>query len=230
MATKKEIPTNSGSGKAVEEYFDGIFYELNKVNLNDVKEKKNNLDYISWAWAWAELHKRYPEATSKVYENKDGWNYHTDGRTCWVKVGVTVEGVEHIEMLPVMDARNHSIPLNQVTSFDVNKSIQRAVTKAIARHGLGLYVYAGEDLPDEADDQLRAETNEAVAKSQKVVDADLLPGGKRYQNAVIQHATGVTAGGRAIRDIWIANAKATPEQVKQFDADVFNYKIQNNLQ
>lgn len=227
MAAKKNTPEGSGSG----ETFNGIFAELNRVNLNEVKEKKNNLDYISWAWAWAELHKRHPEATSRVYKNKDGWNYHTDGRTCWVEVGVTVEGIEHTEMLPVMDARNHSIPLNQVTSFDVNKSIQRAITKAIARHGLGLYVYAGEDLPDEADDQLRAETNEAIAKSQKqTVNAAMLPGGERYQNAVIQHATGVTAGGRTIRDIWIASAKATPEQIKQFDTDVFNYKISNNLQ
>jgi hypothetical protein len=83
-----------------------------------------------------------------VYENKDGWNYHTDGRTCWVKTGVTVDGKEYVEMLPVMDFKNRSIPADAVTSFDVNKAIQRSLTKAVARHGLGLYIYAGEDLPE----------------------------------------------------------------------------------
>ena len=75
-------------------------------------------------------------------------NYFTDGRTCWVKVGVTIDGLEHVEMLPVMNFKNQSIPLDKVTSCDANKAIQRAITKAIGRHGLGLYVYAGEDLPE----------------------------------------------------------------------------------
>lgn len=73
--------------------------------------------------------------------------------TCYVKVGVTIEGLEYIEMLPVMDYRNKSIAFDKVTSCDVNKTIQRAITKAIARHGLGLYVYAGEDYPDTAPTQ-----------------------------------------------------------------------------
>ena len=70
-------------------------------------------------------------------------------RQDWVKTGVTIKGLEHIEYLPVMDYRNKSIPLDSVTSFDVNKAIQRSLTKACARHGLGLYIYAGEDLPEE---------------------------------------------------------------------------------
>ncbi len=90
----------------------------------------------------------FPTATYTIYENSEGWNYHTDGRTCWVKTGVTIEGVEHIEELPVMDYKNKSIALDNVTSYDVNKAIQRSLTKACARHGLGLYIYAGEDLPE----------------------------------------------------------------------------------
>lgn len=125
------------------------FDVLNSVNVNGHTEKKNGLTYLSWAWAWGELLKRYPDATYTVYENKDGLFYHTDGKTCWVKTGVTVEGVEYIEFLPVMDYRNNSIPADKVTSFDVNKAIQRSLTKAVARHGLGLYIYAGEDLPEE---------------------------------------------------------------------------------
>lgn len=128
---------------------DNYFSELNAVNVNGKTEKKGKLTYLSWAWAWGEVKKRYPEAAYTIYENEHGWNYHTDGRTCWVKTGVTVQGIEHIEYLPVMDYNNHSLPLEQVTSFDVNKTIQRSLTKALARHGLGLYIYAGEDLPEE---------------------------------------------------------------------------------
>jgi len=127
------------------------FSELNAIDVSKHTEKKNGLTYLSWAWAWAELKKRHPDAYYTVYENADGWNYFTDNQTCWVKTGVTVNGIEHIEYLPVMDYKNKSIPLGSVTSFDVNKSIQRSLTKAVARHGLGLYIYAGEDLPDETD-------------------------------------------------------------------------------
>lgn len=125
------------------------FTELNNINVNDKTEKKNGLTYLSWAYAWGEIKKRHPDATYTVYEREDGCIYWTDGRTCWVKTGVTVNGLEHIEYLPVMDTRNKSIPLENVTSFEVNKAIQRSLTKAYARHGLGLYIYAGEDLPEE---------------------------------------------------------------------------------
>lgn len=128
---------------------DNYFNDLYAVNVNGHTEKKNHLTYLSWAWAWGEIKKRHPDATYTVYENADGWNYHTDGRTCWVKTGVTVNGIEHIEYLPVMDYKNKSISTENVTSFDVNKAIQRSLTKACARHGLGLYIYAGEDLPEE---------------------------------------------------------------------------------
>ena len=129
------------------------FTALANINVNDKTEKKNNLTYLSWAWAWGEIKKQHPDATYTIYENKDGWNYHTDGRTCWVKTGMMVQGIEHIEYLPVMDHRNASISADKVTSFDVNKAIQRSLTKAAARHGLGLYIYAGEDLPDDGEEK-----------------------------------------------------------------------------
>ena len=142
------------------------FETLNKVNVNKMTEQKNGLTYLSWALAWQELKKHYPLSFYTVYESASGMNYHTDGRTCWVKTGVTVVDkdmeLEHIEYLPVMDYRNKSIPVDMVTSFDVNKAIQRSLTKAIARHGLGLYIYAGEDLPNEKDDERRNETNERI--------------------------------------------------------------------
>ncbi len=139
-----------------------VFDTLNGINVNNHTESKNGLTYLSWAWAWGELKKKYPQSFYTVYENADGWNYFTDGRTCWVKTGVTVvdgDGtqLEHIEYLPVMDFKNKSIPADKVTSFDVNKAIQRSLTKAVARHGLGLYIYAGEDLP-EAEAPAKAQT------------------------------------------------------------------------
>lgn len=127
---------------------ENYFVTLNNINVNDKAEKKNGLTYLSWAWAWAEVKKLFPSATYTIYEAANGCFYHTDGRTCWVKTGVTIDGLEHIEYLPVMDYRNASITLDKVTSFDVNKAIQRSLTKAVARHGLGLYIYAGEDLPE----------------------------------------------------------------------------------
>lgn len=125
-----------------------VFEALSAVNVNGHTEKKNGLTYLSWAWAWAEVKKAYPDAQYKIYETQEGCIYWTDGRTCWVKTGVTINGLEHIEYLPVMDFRNASIPAEKVTSTDVNKAIQRSLTKACARHGLGLYIYAGEDLPE----------------------------------------------------------------------------------
>jgi hypothetical protein len=125
-----------------------VFEILNKIDVGEKIEKKGNLSYLSWAFAWSELKKLYPKANYTVYENANGMNYHNDGRTAWVKVGVTVEEMEHIEYLPIMDFKNKSITLDKVTSMDVNKAIQRALTKAISRHGLGLYIYAGEDLPE----------------------------------------------------------------------------------
>lgn len=155
--------TDKTTGMQLPNYFE----ELNKINVNDKVEKKNGLSYLSWPYAWGELKKKYPEATFTIYENAQGWNYHTDGRTCWVKTGVTVLGIEHIEELPIMDFKNKSIPLNQVTSYEVNKTIQRSLTKAVARHGLGLYIYAGEDLPDATEDMPeppKAQPKKAPAK------------------------------------------------------------------
>jgi len=130
-----------------------VFKTLSKINVGDKIEKKGNLNYLSWAFAWQVLKENYPNSNYIVYENKDGLNYHHDTKTAWAKVGVIVEGIEHIEYLPIMDFKNKSIPLTAVTSMDVNKTIQRALTKAISRHGLGLYIYAGEDLPIETKDE-----------------------------------------------------------------------------
>ena len=142
-----------------------VFETLNAIDVNEFTEKKNGLTYLSWAFAWQAVKDKYPDASYTIYENSDGWNYFTDGHTCWVKTGVTINGLEHIEYLPIMDYRNQSISAEKVTSFDVNKSIQRSLTKACARHGLGLYVYAGEDLPLTGSEAKELEKQQPAAQS-----------------------------------------------------------------
>ena len=136
---------------------DSVFGVLSAIDCTEHIEKKESgrdrngnpikLSYLSWAWAWHICKEHYPDAFYTIYETPEGRPYFDDGRTCWVKTGVTIMGQEHIEYLPVMDYRNLSIPVDKVTSMDMNKAIQRSLTKALARHGLGLYIYAGEDLP-----------------------------------------------------------------------------------
>lgn len=147
-----------------------VFNILNAINVNDKIEKKNGLSYLSWAWAWGEIKKHFPNAIYTIYERETEYgpvNYFTDGNTCWVKTGVTIEGLEHIEELPVMDYKNKSIKLKDLTSFDVNKTIQRSLTKACARHGLGLYIYAGEDLPEEDKERVQKEIENKRAEMEK---------------------------------------------------------------
>jgi hypothetical protein len=91
-----------------------VFSVLNAIDCNEHTEKKGSLTYLSWAWAWQIVKAHYPNATYTIYENPDGWNYFTDGKTCWVKTGVTIGGLEHIEYLPIMDARNQSIPPQKI--------------------------------------------------------------------------------------------------------------------
>lgn len=205
---------------------DNYFAVLNGIDVSDKAEKKNGLAYLSWAWAWGEVKKLHPDATYTIYENKDGLLYHTDGKTCWVKTGVTVCGIEHIEYLPVMDHRNNSIPLDKVTSFDVNKAVQRSLTKAVARHGLGLYIYAGEDLPEGAEPPKKEEPPKktpAPPKAKPVAPPFCECCGGEIQSAVVdgKQYTANTIAARAISKYGMAlcykcltdyNAEAGAEQ------------------
>lgn len=128
-----------------------VFEQLSALNLSSKVEKRGNLSYLSWATAWAECKKLFPDMTRTVYESETGMNYFSDGATAWVKVGVTINGLEYIDYLPVMNHMNKSIPLASLTSFDVNKTIQRSTVKALALHGLALNIYAKEDFPEATD-------------------------------------------------------------------------------
>lgn len=122
-----------------------------KMNETKVKiEKKGNLNYASWAEVWKELKKIHPRSTYKVYENKDGMPFFNDVTLgAFVKVSVTVLGVTHTVHLPVMTNSNKAAKGVQLDVVLINKNIQRALAKAIAMHGIGLYVYNGEDLPED---------------------------------------------------------------------------------
>jgi hypothetical protein len=129
--------------------------DLLKINVNEHTEKKNGLTYLSWAWAWSEVLKVDPAATFKVemYANSEGSGvvpYMDLGNSSMVWVTVTIFGKPMTCQLPILDFRNKPIPAPN--AFDVNTSIMRCLAKGIALHGLGLYIYAGEDLPPDAEE------------------------------------------------------------------------------
>lgn len=121
--------------------------ELLKINVNDHTEKKGHLTYLSWAWAWAEILKIDPLASWQAAEFNGLPFAVLPDTTAMVKVFVTVKGDTKSSWLPVMDNRNKAIV--GPDAFAINTAIMRCLAKAIAMHGLGLYIYAGEDLPED---------------------------------------------------------------------------------
>jgi len=124
--------------------------DLLKINVNDHTEKKNGLTYLSWAWAWAEVLKIDPQATWYASEygpqgSEVPYMQLPDG-SCMVRVHVTIKGHSKSCLLPVMDHRNKAIKAPD--AFAVNTAVMRCLAKVISMHGLGLYIYAGEDLPE----------------------------------------------------------------------------------
>lgn len=158
-----------------------VFNELNKVNVNEHVEKKNTgkttLSYLSWSWAWTEVKKRYPDATYEIVKFENGLPYTYDKNTGYmVYTKVTIQGVTHEMWLPVMDSHNcsmlsepyevktkyNSYTVDKCTMFDVNKTIMRCLTKNLAMFGLGLYIYAGEDLPTD-EERISSKTKAAAS-------------------------------------------------------------------
>ena len=158
-----------------------VFDELNAINVNGKTEKKKSggtdLNYLSWTWAWAEVKKRYPEAHYEIVMH-NGLPYVYDENTGYmVFTTVTIDGITHMMWLPVMDGANKAMKnqpytyatkyngektVDAATMFDINKTIMRCLVKNLAMFGLGLYIYAGEDLPEaEVEEQ---KTAQEVAK------------------------------------------------------------------
>ena len=125
-----------------------VFEELNSIDVSKHTEKKGKFSYLSWAWAVRELLKVAPTAEWKIHQwgiegNKQPYMQTQAG--CFVQVSLTVDGITRTQVHPVLDNRNQTI--KEPNAFDINTSIQRCLAKAIALHGLGLYIFAGEDLP-----------------------------------------------------------------------------------
>ena len=159
-----------------------VFKTLNAINTNEHTEKKNGLTYLSWAWAWAELKRVYPDATYKI-RHFDGRPFLYDESLGYmVMTEITIDGITHEMWLPVMDGANKAmkdkpytvatkykeITVQPATMFDINTAIMRCLTKNIAMFGLGLYIYAGEDLPE--DDPERKEEEKKKAEFEKKAD------------------------------------------------------------
>jgi len=158
---------------------DNYFSALASVNVKDHVEKKGGFSYLSWPYAVGELRKRHSGATWEVVRFNGLPFLQVEGCGCFVEVAVTVEGVRLSQIHPVLDNRNKPIPLPN--SFDINTSLQRALVKAIALHGLGLYIYAGEDLPESGNEKdtsptpkTRTETLRELCAKAQVNMIDLL--------------------------------------------------------
>jgi hypothetical protein len=146
-----------------------LINELLKKNVNEHTEKKNNLTYLSWAWAWAEALKADANATYKVEMFGDKCFMDING-TAMVFVTVTMFGKPMTCQLPVMDYRNKAI--SNPDAFAVNTAIMRCMTKALSLHGLGLYIYAGEDIPEESK-VIKPTSGAIVDKSRENIIADV---------------------------------------------------------
>jgi hypothetical protein len=174
-----------------------VFERLSAINVNEHVEKKDNLTYLSWAWAWSETKRACPDATYKIleteYDEALGFMCHTT---------VTIEG-ETLEMwLPVMDGKNKSMKktaysystrfgdkqVDAATTFDINKTLMRCLVKNLAMFGLGIYIYAGEDLPEGENTPTKVEPVKKTAPAVGDVLPDLKKGTPNW-DAVVKYVT-----------------------------------------
>lgn len=168
------------------------FDSLNAINVNDRTEKKGNLTYLSWSWAWQEVKKRFPDAT---------YTYHRDSETnlpfsykegvgAFCHTSVTIKN-ETLEMwLPVMDNRNQSVL--KPTSTQINNTLMRCLTKNLAMHGLGLYIYAGEDIPQITTDEIAKSNQDKKSDKQEVTKdnwSDIVDNARKLQERKLKWDT-----------------------------------------
>ena len=194
---------------------------LLKLNVNEHVEKKNGLSYLSWAWAWDQALRADPSAKFNV----ESWTDDSGKTRCWmdvngtalVWVSVTMLGQTRTCMLPVMDHRNKSI--TNPDAFQINTAIMRCMTKCLALFGLGLYIYAGEDLPlDEGETQevVKAEPKKVEPKAVEVANTDSL---KLFSETML-HYLDLAKTEKALRSYWKSN-QTTLDQLKGALPDVY---------
>jgi hypothetical protein len=206
-------------------------HDLLKINVNDHTEKKNGLTYLSWAWAWSEVLKVDPTANYDVeqFTHPDNPNlrvpYQDIGGSCIVWVSVTIFGKTVKVQLPVLDYRNKCIPAPN--AFDINTSIMRCLTKGIAMHGLGLYIYAGEDLPMDAEPEkaqpvtvtpVSRATGEPVATAQ-VDTGNADANAKLFADSMIEY-TNLVKTTKGLNSYWKAN-QGQLDKLKESHPDLY---------
>lgn len=204
-----------------------IFETLNSINVNGHTEKKNGLTYLSWAWAWAEVMKAFPEAVYEIWKDDQNRPYLYDENLGYmVFTSVTLRGQTREMWLPVMDAANQAMKtapytykskeykggrwtgryvdktVPAATMMDINKTIMRCLVKNLAMFGLGLYIYAGEDLPEEekAAQPQEAPQNEQPAQQQAVTSADAKPASAAMKKVIVD----TCRDHRVNLDAWLA--------------------------
>jgi len=181
------------------------FDKLYAINVNSKTDTKGpkNLTYLAWASAWAIIKQQHPHATFTEYECVDPetnlvLSYFHDKKTAWVKVGTRIDkdGVEYVKTLPIMDYNYRSIPLEKLTSQDINTALQRCLVKSLAFHGLGLYIYEKDDLPEgavkspaQAKKSPPKPSNGEVKKSAKTPLPTLIVGDENWAKFVIYAKT-----------------------------------------
>lgn len=175
-----------------------IFETLNSINVNDKVEKKKELTYLSWAWAWAEVKKAYPNASYNVmFEHTTQKPYFYDENLGYmVMTSVTIDD-QTLEMwLPVMDGANQAMKnesyeyatrygvktVEAASMFDINKTLMRCLTKNLAMFGLGLYIYAGEDLPEVTETKVVAKPKQNKKVEQEATTTELKVGDENWPN------------------------------------------------
>lgn len=168
--------------------------KLLKLDVGKHTEKKGNLTYLSWAWAWAEAIKADPAATFKV-EMFDGKPFVDINKTAMVFVTVTIFGKPMTCQLPVMDYKNKAILAPD--AFAVNTAIMRCMTKALSLHGLGLYIYAGEDLPEETEEGVKKKGDAPVISPRGGIGDDLSDDIKSHLIDLSLHCTDLVESDQA---------------------------------
>lgn len=226
------------------------FKKLFAINCNDKTEKKSNgsveLTYLSWCYAWAEVKKLYPDASYEIEKFENNLPYTFDERTGYmVFTKVMIEGITHEMWLPVMDSSNKAMKdksytykvkkynyatkewatiektVEPATMFDINKTIMRCLTKNLAMFGLGLYIYSGEDLPEDLKEEpTPKETKKRTSKKEESVGVD-------YRQELINYCTKKKIDMNDIAKQYKINSKSKQEDFGKVLLDLKSKEVKN---
>ena len=197
-----------------------VFQTLNEYDISEHIKKKDKIIYLPWSKAWMILKTLYPDSKVEVIENAgfdsdDVVRYFTDGKTAWVKVAITIKGHTETESLAIMDFRNKSIPVANITSADVEKSIKRCMVKCAALHGLGLSLWTGEELSSAAREKKENDLDSIKQEILVIVNGKLEAGVPKEQIYKVIESIAGTKNPNAIKDI--PTAQKVAEQIKKLE-------------